>query len=204
NRRLCDWTVPDQGRRRAGVSSFGFGGTNAHVVLEEAPDARPSGPSRAWQIVALSAQTSTSLDGATAHLAEFFGRHPEVNLADAAYTLKVGRRAFRQRRIVVAKTTGDAARALDTRDQRIVFDGSHDGPSRPIVFLFPGQGAQYAGMGRELYEQEPAFREAVDECAVKLTPHAGVDLRDLLYPQGAPDNARLTRTSIAQPALFVV
>jgi acyl transferase domain-containing protein len=204
NRRLCDWTVPDQGRRRAGVSSFGFGGTNAHVVLEEAPDAVPSGPSRAWQIVALSAQTSTSLDGATAHLAEFFGRHPEVNLADAAYTLKVGRRAFRQRRIVVAKTTGDAARALDTRDQRIVFDGSHDGPSRPIVFLLPGQGAQYAGMGRELYEQEPAFREAVDECAVKLTPHVGVDIRDLLYPQGTPDNARLTRTSIAQPALFVV
>ncbi len=100
---------------------------------------------------------------------------------------------------------GDAARALDTRDQRIVFDGSHDGPSRPVVFLFPGQGSQFAGMGREVYAQEPAFREAVDECASHIDARTSASISaSCCIHRARPTRRVSTRTSIAQPALFVV
>src|SRR6476469_1401316 len=114
---------------------------------------------------------------------------------------------MKHRRAVVCRTAEDAARALEARDARTVLSGSHDGPARPVVFLFPGQGAQYVNMGLELYQEEPAFRETVDRCAKQLTPHLGFDLRDVLYPKGAVTEAhseKLTQTNIAQPALFVV
>jgi acyl transferase domain-containing protein len=206
NQQLRDWPASPDGPRRAGVSSFGFGGTNAHVIVEEAP-ARPSPcPSRAWQVLPLSAQTPTSLEAGTANLVDFFGRHRDLNVADAAFTLSVGRRAFRQRRIAVCRTVDDAIKALDARDPRVVYTGSHDGPDRPVVFLFPGQGTQYVGMARELYEQEPLFRSVLDDCARGVSRHGGLDLLGALYPPAGDAAAaeRLTRTSMAQPALFAV
>ncbi len=205
NQKLREWPTGEE-PRRAGVSSFGFGGTNAHVIVEEAPEKSTAGPSRAWQLLTLSAQTMPSLEASTSNLAEFFGRHPETNFADAAFTLKVGRRAFKQRRVVVCATPDEAARALDARDSRVVFTGTHDGADRPVVFVFPGQGAQHPDMARELYDQEPVFRTVVDECSTLLIRHLGCDLRDVLYPRdgGADAAERLTRTSLAQPALFVV
>ena len=206
NAKLREWTRMPGTPRRAGVSSFGFGGTNAHVVLEEAPELTPPGPSRPWQLLALSAEAPAVLEKATARLSDFLGSH-SVNLADAAYTSKVGRRAMKHRRAVVCRTADDAARALEARDPKLVVSGSHDGPARPVVFLFPGQGAQYVNMGVELYQDEPAFREVVDRCAKDLTPHLGFDLREVLYPKGPVTeelSERLTQTSIAQPALFVV
>jgi acyl transferase domain-containing protein/acyl carrier protein len=206
NAKLREWTPAPGTPRRAGVSSFGFGGTNAHVVVEEAPERPPSGPSRPWQLLTLSAEAPKVLDVATSQLSQFLSGH-RMNLADAAYTLKVGRRAMRHRRAVVCRTADDAAKALESRDAKAVFTGSHDGPSRPVVFLFPGQGAQYVNMGVELYRDEPAFREVVDRCAVQLTAHLGFDLREVLYPAGEVTeelSRRLTQTSVAQPALFVV
>ena len=109
----------------------------------------------------------------TSNLGAYFSSHANVNLGDAAYTLKVGRRAFRHRRAVVCSSIADAARVLESHDARATFNGSHDGVDRPVVFLFPGQGAQHVNMGRELYEEEPAFRDVVDACAAKLVRRAG-------------------------------
>lgn len=207
NATLKEWQTNGSGPRRAGVSSFGFGGTNAHVVIEEAPEVRPSGPSRPWQILPISADSENGLEVATANLAEAFRRNPSLSLADAAYTLKVGRRGFKNRRVAICSSRDEAIRVLDDRDPLAVFSGVHDGPDRSIVFLFPGQGSQFAGMGRDLYQHEPVYRRAVDESVDLLRPHLGFDLRDVLH---APDESfedatrRLTQTSIAQAALFVV
>ncbi|HLL48118.1 MAG TPA: type I polyketide synthase, partial [Longimicrobiaceae bacterium] len=140
--------------RRAGVSSFGMGGTNAHVVLEEAPQVRPSGPSRPWQLLVLSARTPAALDAATARLTEHLRAHPEQKLADVAHTLRVGRRRFAHRRALVCRSREDAAGALETRDARRLLEGVQERDARPVAFLFPGVGDHYAQMARGLYEAE--------------------------------------------------
>jgi acyl transferase domain-containing protein len=213
--------------RRAGVSSFGMGGTNVHMVLEEAPSRERSGPSRrSAHLLLVSARTPSALDAATANLADFLRNEPEVDLADVAWTLQVGRRGFDHRRIVVARNAADAAEAF--ADPRRAISGVREGAAaRPVVFLFPGLGDQYVDMGRELYATEPVFREQIDLCAEILTPHLGfdvrqaifsenpaasragqgLDLRALLRRDAAPDDpaaARLARTDVAQPACFAV
>jgi acyl transferase domain-containing protein len=205
NHTLSPWLPGEDAPLRAGVSSFGFGGTNAHIILEEAPEAASSGPSRPWQLLTLSAETVPGLDTATANLAAHLRAHPAQPIADVAFTLQTGRRGFRQRRAVVCRTGDEASAALDSRDPAAVFTGSAEG-ERPVVFLFPGQGAQHVNMGRELYDHEPAFRAAVDDCAERLRTPLGFDIRDAIYP-AQPDAAadeRLRRTSVAQPAIFVI
>jgi acyl transferase domain-containing protein len=193
--------------RRAGVSSFGIGGTNAHVVVEEAPAPEAAAPSRPAQLLLVSARTDAALEAATANLAAHLRRPGGESLADVAYTLQVGRRAFERRRVLVSSDRADAAGALETLDARRVFTSARVVADRPVAFMFPGQGSQYVGMGRGLYETEAAFREQVDECAQLLRPHLGLDLRAVLYPEagGEAEAAReLARTALTQPALFVV
>ncbi|HEX2093651.1 MAG TPA: type I polyketide synthase [Longimicrobiaceae bacterium] len=168
--------------RRAGVSSFGMGGTNAHVVLEEAPEPEPSGPSRPWQLLVLSARTPTALEAATDRLAAHLRAHPEQSLADVAHTLRVGRRRFGQRRILVCRDREEAVAALESRDPQRVLSAAEDWEGRGVVFLLPGLGDHYAGMARGLYEAEPVFRREVDRCAELLKPHLGCDLREVLFP----------------------
>jgi acyl transferase domain-containing protein len=207
NTELREWQVPEGTPRRAGLSSFGFGGTNAHLIVEEAPEPEPTDTSREYQLVLLSAETSGSLERASTNLANFFARRPATDLADAAYTLQVGRRAFRNRRAVVCRSTDEARTLLENRDPRFVFGGVHEGQDKPVVFMFPGQGSQHVEMARDLYASEPVFRDTVDECAELLSPHIGADLRDILYPEDgvtAANTEHLTRTAHAQPALFVV
>ncbi|MBT8332073.1 MAG: type I polyketide synthase, partial [Deltaproteobacteria bacterium] len=192
---------------RAGVSSFGIGGTNAHVVLEEAPVKEPAAPSKPWQLLLLSAKTETALETATKNLVEHLKNQPDLNLADAAYTLQVGRRKFSNRRVVVCKNVDEAVNALDTADPNRLFTALANMDDRPVVFMFSGQGSQYVNMGLELYQVEPAFREQIDLCAEILKPHLGLDLRDVLYPDEKKiDEAthRLTQTLMTQPALFVI
>ncbi|WP_395665188.1 amino acid adenylation domain-containing protein [Methylocella sp.] len=202
NRAWRDWPAGET-PRRAGVSAFGVGGTNAHAVLEEAP-ALISGPSlRPAQTFVLSARSAPALAAARENLAAHLEANPDVPLADAAFTLARGRRAF-SHRAALAATDGAAAAAALRSGQGLVF-GEPKGP-RSIVFMFPGQGAQYPGMGEGLFRSEPAFRDSMRESAEILRPILDADLCALLY--GADherlDAAALQATQYAQPALFSV
>jgi phthiocerol/phenolphthiocerol synthesis type-I polyketide synthase E len=198
NTEARDW--PANGHpRRAGVSSFGVGGTNAHVVLEEAPPLPPTGPSRPHQLLVVSARTQTALDGASAELAGWLRQRPEVPLADVAATLQRGRALLKFKRIVVAGNAEEAAAGLEQGGPAI----SGEAGEPAVVFLFPGQGAQHADMARGLYAAEPGFRSVFDDCAQRLAPALGLDLRGVLLGDGDGGGA-LASTAVAQPALFAV
>lgn len=192
--------------RRAGVSSFGVGGTNAHVVVEEAPARRAATERRPHQLLILSARNPAALDAATIRLSDHLNAHEALDLADVAYTLQVGRRAFQHRRVVVANSDdrGGVVAALSEpgRLQSTVAE-----EARPVVFMFPGQGSQFPGMAAGLYHGEPVFRAAVDDCASRLTVELGSDLRKLLFPAPRGRKAaakRLLDTRYAQPAIFTI
>jgi phthiocerol/phenolphthiocerol synthesis type-I polyketide synthase E len=192
--------------RRAGVSSSGIGGTNVHVVVEEAPAPAPAAPARPWQLLTLSARSAPALELATARLARHLRRCPPGALPDVAYTLRVGRRDFENRRFAVCRDCADAVTVLSTPGSRRAVAGRVLGSAPAVVFLFPGQGAQRAGMGREVYAAEALFRREVDRCAEILAPEMGCDLRPILYPPASSSDAagRIEQTDFAQPALFVV
>jgi acyl transferase domain-containing protein len=200
---LCGWSATD-GPRRAGVSSFGIGGTNAHVVLQEAAPVEPPGGSRAWQLLLLSARSESALDLMTTRLADHLRATPDICLADVAYTLHVGRKDFPHRRMVLCRDRGDAVRALTSRAAPSVASDVCGSSKPPVVFLFPGQGSQYAGMGRTLYDSEAAFRGTVDHCAELLRPQLGFDLRSALRGGQDAEGPRLDRTDVVQPLLFTI
>ena len=205
NTQLSEWPRGDT-PRRAGVSSFGIGGTNAHVVLEEAPTLRPSDLAREWQLLPLSAKTATALASASANLATYLRDNPTVNLADVAYTLQLGRRAFAQRQMLLCRDRDDALEALEAPAAERLERAVSDAHQPALVFVFPGGGAQYVSMGRELYASEPSFRAALDRCASILAPQLGCDIRDTLYPaqHPAPQSQALSGSALALPALFSV
>ncbi|MET0791597.1 MAG: type I polyketide synthase, partial [Polyangiaceae bacterium] len=187
------------GPRRAGVSSFGIGGTNAHVVLEEAPPEAASVTHRAHQLLVLSARTPEALSAATTQLVQHLQDHPSLAIADVANTLQLGRRVFSQRRSVVVRDTAEAISALSAPERAPVVSGLHEGAARPVAFLFSGQGSQHAGMAWQLYDSEPVFRAALDRCAEPLRPMIDCDLRHLLR-EGS--DALLGETRLTQPLLF--
>ncbi|MGD1062960.1 MAG: type I polyketide synthase [Terracidiphilus sp.] len=202
--KLADW--PSAGAsRRAGVTSLGIGGTNAHVIVEEAPAASLARQQRPYQILIVSAKTEAAAGQAFANLAAHFAEHPELNLADAAFTCQLGRTPFPQRRAVVLEDTRESIAALAGLDRKKLIAGTAGRTS--AVFLFSGQGSQYANMGRELYENEPVFREALDLCAKHLREPLGIDLIAALYPPDSEKDAcaeRLNQTWLTQPALFAI
>jgi amino acid adenylation domain-containing protein len=197
------------GPRRAGVSAFGLGGTNVHVVLEEAPpraEAQAGESDVAPQLLVLSARTSSALNAARKNLAAHLKGRPTAELAGVAYTLQTGRRAFEHRLAVAARDVAGAVAKLDDPAGAGVYTGSMlKGRSR-VVFMFPGQGSQYPDMGRDLYEREPEFRTHIEHCARILKPIMGEDLLELLYPavNSAEAKQRLMATIAAQPAIFSV
>ena len=204
--RLTEWNAGDL-PRRAAVSSFGLGGTNAHIVLEEAPTPEPSRPSEKKQILVLSAKTETALEEATENLSRHLRAHQEINLVDVAYTLQTGRRCFTHRRALVCADVKDAVAALESPASKRLITEHRERQEASVAFMFPGQGAQYVNMGVSLYREEPLFRANVDECAEVLAPHLGVDLRTVLYPEPsetATAEHKITETFVTQPALFVI
>jgi acyl transferase domain-containing protein/thioesterase domain-containing protein/acyl carrier protein len=206
NRELADW--PTNGEpRRAGVTSLGIGGTNAHVIVEEAPVRVPSEATRPFHLLTLSARSEAALDEAADRLARHLRDNPDLRLADVAFTCQVGRRAFPYRRTVVASNIQEAATRLGTRETRPGSARTAAIPSPSVVFLFPGQGAQSAGMAADLYANAPIFRDHFDQCAEQLPPHLGLDLREVVFARGdcvESAYAALNRTSITQPALFSI
>ncbi|MEU2612181.1 SDR family NAD(P)-dependent oxidoreductase [Micromonospora sp. NPDC007271] len=212
---LTKWDT-DGVPRRAGVSSFGIGGTNAHVVLEEAPAAyRAERRVRPAHLLQVSAKTPTALDTAVRRLADHLenggGGGAELLasagggaglLADVANTLRVGRQAYPHRAAVVATDPQTAVAGL--RDARKGHRGAVDGPAPRVAFLFSGQGSQYAGMGAQLYAEDPGFAATVDECAELLRPELGLDIRDLILGRDPEAGEKLTETRYTQPALFTV
>ncbi|MEO6925806.1 MAG: amino acid adenylation domain-containing protein [Rhodanobacter sp.] len=201
NEQLHEWTTDAGVPRRAGVSSFGVGGTNAHVVLEEAPAVVPSDRAQGPQLLVLSARSGAALGAAAERLAAHLTAQPDVNLADVAWTLAVGRKAFMHRLTVVAEDVGSASMQLASTGMSTLAARSQPAQMSDVVFLFPGQGAQYAGMGRELYAREPAFRRAFDACAEALGTHQGFDLAERVFTD---DPAALLPTAVMQPATFAI
>ncbi|ABW31351.1 type I polyketide synthase [Acaryochloris marina] len=206
NTALADWPTGNT-PRRAGVSSFGMGGTNVHVVLEETPPAIAAAPSRPWQLLKLSAKTPSALEQATAELINQLNQTPELNLADVAYTLQVGRPGFSERRMLVCQTLDQAVQDLENGTFASASSVDDRAAQRPIVFMFSGQGTQYVNMARELYDCEPTFRQWIDRGSDLLKPHLGLDLRHILYPNSAQTEdaaQQLQQTAVTQPALFLL
>jgi acyl transferase domain-containing protein/acyl carrier protein len=219
NTELAEWKT-DGIPRRAGVSSFGFGGTNVHVILEEAPVSETqlrSLPAHSEQLLVLSAKTDLALETAITHLVQHLKQHPNLNLADVAYTLQVGRRAFNHRFFVIAKDVEEAILALEAANpekftQTLASRESSLSTTstlgdRSVIFMFPGQGAEYVNMAKELYQNEVTFRQECDRCCELLCSHLGFDLRSCLYPEETALEVaaqKLQQTAIAQPALFVI
>ncbi|MBD2704307.1 amino acid adenylation domain-containing protein [Spirosoma sp. BT702] len=211
NTQLTDWTLrsgQEKTLRRAGVSSFGVGGTNVHVVLEEFASnvASSAANSEAPQLVTWSAKSAKSADAYARQLAETLRANPSQNVADVAFTLQTTRSDFNHRRFVVAASATELSDKLLTQDGPAAVRSSQvSAQPDEVVFMFPGQGAQYLNMGRGLYEHEQVFRAAVDTCAELLKGHLDKDIRQVMYSD-TPDSESeqlLKNTRYTQPALFV-
>lgn len=205
NTTLADWQ-PTKGCRRAGVSGFSIGGTNVHVLLEEAPLPEKTGKSRPCHLLTVSARTSTALAVATENLANHLDQTPDLDLADVAYTGHVGRGSFAHRRFVLCKDRLEAVEALRSAPERIT-TGVAPAAAPSVAFLFSGQGTQYVYMALDLLRVEPVFREQVEACVDLLKPHLEVDLSRLLYPpavQSEDAALQLRKTAYTQAALFTV
>ena len=185
NAALKDFEAADH-PRRAAVSSFGIGGTNAHAILEEA-DAfnqyEETASHRNHHLLLLSAQTTEALDTITENLSAFLIQHPDTAIIDAAFTLQVGRRHMRRRRVLVCAGIDDAVDGLSPSSPR-VRSADAGAVEKPLVFMFSGQGSQYVNMGRQLYHCEPGFRDALDEGFALLNRILDREADLFLFPTG--------------------
>ncbi len=207
NARLQSWES-HKGPRRAGVNSLGVGGTNAHVVIEEAPLRAESAESDwPFQLIAVSGRSTKALDANATNLAAHLRAHPDQPLADVAHTLMNGRRAFEKRRVLVAESHEQAADYLESGNLRRVFTHAAEAEAPEVVFMFPGGGAQYVGMGRDLFETEPMFEEWMERGFAHLAGKGGDELRALWLAEGdaaADAEETLKKPSLQLPLIMMV
>ncbi|TFZ02998.1 SDR family oxidoreductase [Ramlibacter henchirensis] len=201
------WTRGQQ-PRRAAINSLGVGGTNAHVIVEEAPRLVSQAPAQQpLQVLTLSARTPASLERLKAKWSDYLAQRPaDFSLFDAAFTLQEGRRAFAHRCAIVAQDVEGLAAALDTRNHPRVAAGKSGTSAPGVVMMFPGGGASYAGAGRELLTQ-PAFRAAVDDCFRRMPADVPSDLRSVMFEREPGDEQGgrvLEQPRYNIPALFVL
>jgi amino acid adenylation domain-containing protein len=193
--------------RRAAVSSFGFGGTNVHVILEEAPVLKTTSASRPRQLLVLSAKSQKALDAYSRALQDHLASAAPEAFADTAYTFQTGRMQMAYRRFVVAADSSEAARLLARPNPLRCGSMRCERRNPAVVFLFGGQGTQYVNMGLNLYRDEPPFRAIVDDCCEYLKPHLGRDLRELIFPESGDEKTAqisLQDTLYTQPSIFVI
>ena len=193
--------------RIAGVSSFGVGGTNAHVILAEPPVPAVSGRSRSKQLFLLSAKSKTSLDAMTDNLRTWLETHPEASLADAAYTLQVGRRHFKHRRLIVGGSHGELIEAIANKDTNLTGTRELHEAAPGVVFMFPGQGSQYVNMGRDLCASEPVFKQLFEHCCELFSTEFGTDLKAIIFPKAGDEEKaaeQLKQTNYTQASLFTM
>jgi acyl transferase domain-containing protein/acyl carrier protein len=191
--------------RYAAVSSFGIGGTNAHIILGEAPPRPPTEVEAKHQLIALSARSEGALAAAVKNLAKHVKTRRNGSIADLAYTLQIGRKKFNCRRTFIAREDVDLLTALEANDGDIFIDPNRDDHAdRPVIFLFPGQGIPYVGAAARLYETESFFRKKLDECASLLEPRIGFDIREVTCSKSLGGLHDIHSPLIAQPALFAI
>lgn len=202
NTALREWRN-DQYPLRAGVSSFGIGGTNAHLILEEAPQAPDVADGRKSHLLMLSAKTKPALERAAANLKAFLEQNSDASLADLAYTLQTGRKSFRYRKYVVSETFSEAIAQLAKAPVEDSESATRTQHYRK-VFMFPGQGSQYINMCRELYTSEPVFREETDKAFAIVEKISGRQLYPVVFPEDGADTTAIDETACTQPLLFIV
>ncbi len=221
NAELTPW-VTDRYPIRAGVSSFGVGGTNAHVILEEAPQPEETTAGRQLKLMVLSTRSQSTMENASENLVHYLKKTPEADLADVAFTLQKGRKGFKVRKMAVVSDVEEAVQAFSPLaedadpDSLQARTGKAKDKLHP-VFMFSGQGAQYVDMARGLYDNEPRFREEMDRCFDLFKPLMKEDLKSIIYPaakdgqDGAVDEklkeartAAINNTAVTQPALFAL
>ena len=206
NTKLSKWES-NGSPRRAGVSSFGIGGTNTHVILEEAPEPQASDISkRPYQLICFSAKTATALEKITANLLDFANHNSQLNLADVAFTLHLGRRNFNYRRCLICRDLKDLKEQLELISSDRVFTHFQKPKEQPVGFMFPGDGGS-VNLGSDLYNSESYFRKIVDDCANIIQSLLGVDLRPILYPAAANMESaviKLKNEPIANAVLFTL
>ena len=199
------------GRRIAGVSAFGFSGTNAHLIVEEAPSPIPVAKkitARPWHLLNLSAKNEPALRALAGRYAHYFLANPDASLADVTHTTNIGRAHMNHRLGMVVQDNGQAGKNLSAFASGEILEGvqvGHFAGNRPpeIAFLFTGQGSQYVGMGLQLYETEPIFRKTLDKCDELLRPRLKKSLLSVLYPNPG-ESSPLDDTAYTQPALFAI
>lgn len=193
---------PRNGRRVAGLSSFGMGGTNVHMVIEEAPEPLAvDEPRRPVQLLVMSTRSNASRSDLESRWRDVLEREETVGLADLAFTARRGRRAFSHRTAIVASTRAEALEAL-TRDT--IRGRAPEKDLREVVFMFPGQGSQHPGVGRQLYAAESAFRVAFDRCAAAFAECTGDELTNWAFSHADGADAKLMSTERTQPVVFAV
>ena len=187
---------------RAGVSSFGIGGTNAHLILEEAPVANSSSESRAHQLMLISAKTEKALERNINKLIQYLEKEETPKLADVAYTLNTGREHFPCRQTIVFKEKKEAIDQLETLKSKKAKSVKLN--RKPLVFMFAGLGSQYTNMCADLYQQEPAFKKRLDECFDIFSSITQVDLKAIVFTEGedSPPSGKLDQIKYAHPAIF--
>jgi len=206
NSSLLDWQSNGQ-PRRAAVSSLGLGGTNAHLILEEAPEQEKKEQTEKPRVLVLSSRSDDVLQQMRLNLADYLEKHPEINLQDVAHTLVHGRKLFEQRLAIAVENRTDAIERLRNAPAHQLVKHSQKRVNRSVAFMFAGGGAQYVRMGQQLYSENSTFRNTVDECAEILIPIIQADIRELLYPKSDTDEVaskKLESPSLTLPALFAI
>lgn len=207
---IIPWQRTEQ-PRMAGISSFGLSGTNAHIIIEEPPSLTVTLTSveRPRHVLTITAKSEAALKALTARWEDYLGDRSQMNLADLAFTANTGRGSFNHRLAILAESTQEARQHLAAFNQQqpslnVLSKQVEKGKQRKIAFLFTGQGSQYVGMGRQLYETQPTFHQALDECDRALQPYLEQSLLSVLYPKTPTANPLLNQTAYTQPALFAI